>query len=613
MVSSAQIVEKYLSFFKDRGHAEIKGSPLVLQNDPTTLFTSSGMQPLVPYLLGEVHPQGTRLVDIQNCIRMQDIEEVGDNRHTTFFRMMGNWSLGDYFKEKEIVWFWEFLTKELQLPGEKLYVTVFEGIDDISKDTDAVTIWNEVLTKDGFDPKEKIFYYSDKSNWWSRAGVPANMPPGEPGGPSSEVFYDFGQERGFHEQSPWKDEACHPNCDCGRFMEIGNSVFMQYVKQSDGSFKPLPKNNIDFGGGLERLAAAAINDPDVFMTDLYQKVIQEIENTSGKKYEASNKTAMRVIADHMKAATFLIVDDVKPANKEQGYILRRLLRRAAVKMYQLLGKTAATTAFESIVEIILEIEEAIPGSGIDKEKHKTLVASVVTEEMTRFQKSLDKGLKEIEKTDELRGKEFYFFQTFGFPIEIIEELATQKGQDVNKQAFEEELAKHKALSRTASAGKFKGGLMDHQERTVMGHTATHLLHQALRDVLGNHVHQTGSNITTERLRFDFNYDKALTEEQVEQVQRIINEKIHENLPVHFELIDTEQAKEIGAIGLFADTYGEKSKIYFIGGSSDEPKKAYSIEFCGGPHVDFTGKVKSVTIIKQDNLGHGQRRIYATVG
>jgi alanyl-tRNA synthetase len=604
MLTSKQIVEKYISFFEQKGHKKIPGAPLVLQNDPTTLFTSSGMQPLVPYLLGEQHPDGKRLVNVQNCFRSQDITEVGDNRHTTFFRMLGNWSLGDYFKKDEIPWFWEFLTKELGLPSEKLFITVFSGIDDIPKDEEAVAIWNSVLEKEGLNPTEKISYYSDKSNWWSRAGTPDKMPVGEPGGPSTEIFYEFDTP---HNPAFGKD--CHPNCDCGRFMEIGNSVFMQYQKQEDGSLRELPNKNVDFGGGLERLAAAINNDPDVFKTDLYASIIKEIEASSDKKYAGEDTVHMRVIADHLKAAVFLIIDGVKPSNKEHGYLLRRLLRRAAVKMHFLKGGLTPIPAFQGITDQILHVEEDIPDSGINRADQRDLVFQVVGEEMDRFGKSLDKGLSEIEKAETIKGKEFYFFQTFGFPIELIEELAAQKGQEVDKEKFEKELKEHRDLSRTASAGKFKGGLMDHEEKTIMGHTATHLLHQALRDVLGNQVHQTGSNITTERLRFDFNYDKALTEEELEKVGKIINDKIKENLPVHFEMLTIKEADELGAIGLFRDTYGDKVKIYFIG----KREGPYSVEFCGGPHVDFTASLKNVTIIKQENIGHGQRRIYAKVG
>jgi len=610
-MKAEQILKRYITFFEKRGHKRISNSPLVLVNDPTTLFTSSGMQALIPYLLGEIHPSGKRLVNVQNCLRSQDLDEVGDNRHTTFFRMIGNWSLGSYFKKEQLSWFWEFLTWELKLPKEKLYITVFSGDKEhnLPKDTESDAIWNEIFTNAGLNAKERIYYYGADKNWWSRAGMPDEMPAGEPGGPDSEVFYEFTSVK----HDPKFGDTCHPNCDCGRFMEIGNSVFMQYLKQKDGSFKDLPKKNVDFGGGLERLAAASNDDPDVFTTDLYIGIIEEIEKATDKKYERENKIPMRIIADHLKAATFLILAGVVPSNKEQGYVLRRLLRRAAVKMHQL-GGELAPVSFQLIIDRgVLAAEEEVD-ENIDRNKARKVIFPIVTEEMSRFTKTLERGLKEVEKQiNDLDAVAFDLFQSHGFPFEIIEELAKERGKTVNKEKFQEQLKKHQDSSRTASAGMFRGGLADHSEKTVMGHTATHLLHQALRDVLGKHVYQTGSNITPERVRFDFNYDKRLTDEEIKRVEEIVNKKIKQNLPVHFELINTDEAHNMGAIGLFMDTYGEKSKIYFIGDTSTSYKDAYSIEFCGGPHVDFTGELKSFKIIKQENLGKNQKRLYGVVG
>lgn len=631
-MKSAQILQRYLSFFEKNGHNRIINAPLVLQNDPTTLFTSSGMQALIPYLLGEVHPDGQRLVNVQNCIRSQDIDEVGDNRHTTFFRMIGNWSLGDYFKKEQLLWFFEFLTSNktgLGLDPQKLYVTVFSGYNTIEKDAESIEVWKKLFKDQDIEAgfvdlgseanaaemgmqDGRIFAYDVSKNWWSRAGVPDNMPAGEPGGPDSEVFYDFGTPH-----DPKFGKNCHPNCDCGRFMEIGNSVFMQYIKQDDGSFKELPQKNVDFGGGLERLAAAKNHDPDVFMTDLYANIIATIEKVSGKKYTDHASTApMRVIADHLKAATFLMIDGVTPSNKEQGYVLRRLLRRSAVKMHELSGGLTPTSGFQIICDAVLATEEPID-ERISRTKHRELIDPIIAEELEKFGKSLEKGLKELEKNiDRLDDIAFDLYQNHGFPFEIIEELAKKHHTTVSKDKFNEALKKHRELSRTASAGMFRGGLADHSERTIKGHTATHLLHQALRDVLGDHVHQSGSNITTERVRFDFNFDRKLTDDELQKVQHIIDEKIQENLPVHFELIPTEEAHKIGAIGLFMDTYGEKSKIYFIGppeGSGKTREDAYSIEFCGGPHVNFTGELKSFTIKKQENLGKGMKRLYGEVG
>jgi alanyl-tRNA synthetase len=543
--------------------------------------------------------------------------------------MIGNWSLGDYFKKDQLSWFFEFLTdndKGLGLDPSRLFVTVFEGDETVPRDEESITIW-----KDLFDQKEmtaeiidnaenngmqdgRIFTYGVKKNWWSRAGAPENMPEGEPGGPDSEMFYDFG--------TPHDDafgEHCHPNCDCGRFVEIGNSVFMQYQKQADGSFKELPQRNVDFGGGLERVVAAKQHTPDVFTTDLYSNIIATIEEVTGKRYtDREAQIHMRVIADHLKAATFLMIDGVVPSNKEQGYVLRRLLRRAAVKMHQLQGALTPIPGFQAIADAILRTESTIT-EDINSEQNRTTIFNVLADELSKFAKSLEKGLKELEKNDEITGKiAFDLFQTYGFPFEITEELVKQKGKKVSYEEFTKEYDRHKQLSKTASAGMFKGGLADHSEATIMGHTATHLLHQALRDVFGKQLHQTGSNITTERIRFDFNHDSRLTEEEIKQVESMVNEKIKENLPVHFEMIPTKDAHEMGAIGLFMDTYGEKSKIYFIGpasykGSGGTKRKAYSIEFCGGPHVDFTGVLKSFKIVKQDNLGKGQKRLYATIG
>lgn len=635
-MQASDIVNKYISYFEKRGHKRIANSPLVLPNDPTTLFTSSGMQALIPYLLGEPHAQGTRLVNVQNCIRTQDIEEVGNNRHTTFFRMMGNWSLGDYFKEDQLPWFFEFLTSKelgLGLDPKKLYVTVFSGdsntkvkneggeVTALSEDLDAIRIWTKLFSKVKIEPKVihnaeeagmqggRIFTYGVDKNWWSRAGEPSKMPAGEPGGPDAEVFYDFGTP---HDSKYGKH--CHPNCDCGRFIEIGNSVFMQYMKQEDGTFKELPKKNVDFGGGLERLAAAINNHPDVFTTDLYAAIIKEIEAATKKSYnDPSYQGAMRVIADHLKGATFLIINGVRPSNKDQGYILRRLLRRAAVKMHQLGGGLTPSSFFTIIDKGILPVEENIDEK-IDRAENRDSIEEVLEEEMGKFAKSLDKGLKVLEKTDKVNAKvAFDLYQTFGFPVEITAELLAQKNQVIDLEEFMSEFVKHKELSKQAGAKKFAGGLADHQERTVMGHTATHLMHQAIRDMIGTKVHQSGSNITAERVRFDFNYDQKLTDEQIAELETVVNKKIKENLPVHFEMIPTADAKKMNAIGLFEDTYQDTSKIYFIGGDSKHPEKAYSIEFCGGPHVDFTSKVKSFKIIKQESLGKGFRRLYAVVG
>jgi len=599
--------QKYLDFFVSRDHLLIPSAPLVPENDPTTLFTSSGMQPLVPYLLGQPHPSGkTRLVDSQKSFRAQDIEEVGDNRHTTFFEMLGNWSLGDYFKKEQLPWIFEFLTKEVGLDPHKLYITVFSGDpnNNIPRDDESIKIWKDIFHQHGIDADlvelvtekkgyeegmqgGRIFSYNAKKNWWSRSGMPDQMPAGEPGGPDSEIFYDFGTPH-----DPEFGKHCHPNCDCGRFLEIGNSVFMQYQKQEDGSLKELPNKNVDFGGGLERILAAANNDLDVFKTDLFWPVIEEIEKFSDKKY-TDNQATLRVIADHLKAASFMIAENIEPSNKQQGYILRRLLRRAAVKMHQLHGGLTPIPAFEAICHRVIDIYPEYFDSNSDRNK----VSIVIGEEMGRFAKTLDKGLRQINTLSP-----FDLYQTYGFPIEVTEELYSQKGKPLDRDKFNQELQKHQELSRTASKGMFKGGLADHSETVTKYHTATHLLHQALRQVLGDHVHQTGSNITADRLRFDFTHPQALTESEIKEAEVLINEQIKKDLPVTNETMTLKEAKAQDALAFFGEKYGDKVKVYSIG--------SFSKEVCGGPHVAHTGVIGPIKIYKQESVGSGRRRLYA---
>ncbi|MBI2019834.1 alanine--tRNA ligase [Candidatus Daviesbacteria bacterium] len=599
-MSSKDIREKYIKFFVGNGHKQIPPAKLVPENDPTTLFTSSGMQPLVPYLLGQEHPEGKRLVNSQPCFRAEDIEEVGDNRHTTFFEMLGNWSLGDYFKKEQLEWFWEFLINELRLPKEKLYVSVFEGNTDVPKDNESYEIWKSLGVAE-----DHIYFYGVDKNWWSRSGEPDKMPEGEIGGPDSEVFYDFDTP---HDEKYGKE--CHPNCQCGRFLEIGNSVFIQYKKTKNG-LEELPQKNVDFGGGLERLTAVSLDNPDIFQTDLYMDIIKKLEGISDKKYETENKAPMQIIADHLKAATFMIVDGVEPSNKLQGYILRRLLRRSAIKLRQL-NKIISLNILVSMIQIILTI--------YNKDGQTKLVEKIVTDEINRFQKTLDHGLKEIEKIEKIDGKKaFDLYQTFGFPFEVTEELFRQKGQQIDKEQFRQEFEKHRELSRTASAGVFKGGLADHSEVVTKYHTATHLLHQALRDVLGPEVFQKGSNITAERLRFDFSLNRKMTEEEIKQVEDLVNQKIKENLKVDHMIIPLDEAKKMNAIGLFDEKYADKVSIYGVGPKYELDPKAkdqrdragyYSLEFCGGPHVEQTGIIGGIKITKEEAVSSGMRRIRA---
>ena len=599
IMTAQDIIEKYISFFEKRGHKRIANASLVPENDPTTLFTSSGMQPLVPYLLGEPHPSGKRLVNVQNCFRAQDIDEVGDNRHITFFRMLGNWSLGDYFKKEQLPWIWEFVTKELKIPANKLYVTVFKGYKDISKDEESEKIWTEIFEEEGLNPKERIFSY-DTQNWWSRAGKPDNMPAGEPGGPDSEIFYHFGN---YH--TTVYGSYCHPNCGCGSFMEIVNSVFMEYQKEKNGSFKKLPQKNVDHGAGVERLLAAVENKQDIFATSLFDPIIKSIEKQTNKPYKGNEKE-MRIIADHLVSASFIISAGIYPSNKEQGYLLRKLIRRAIDQ--------------GDIREILLSVAEQYKDTDpYLLDTSFTEIVNVTTQEIDRYRGVLSEAKKFIQKKypslgDGLKGvtqissdDAFVLYTTHGLSPTQIKSL----GYVFNDQEFAEKMKSHQNISRAGAMKKFAGGLADHSEKTIMGHTATHLLHQALRDVLGNQVHQTGSNITSKRLRFDFNYDKSLTDEQLNKVEEIVNQKIRENLPVHFEMLPLKKAKEIGAIGLFDDKYADTVKIYFIGPKTKD-QRPYSIEFCGGPHVEATNKIKKFSIIKQENIGSGKRRIYANV-
>lgn len=614
MIRANELRKKYLSFFEKppRNHQIIPSSPLVPENDPTTLFTSSGMQPLISFILGEKHPLGSRLVNSQLCFRGQDIDEVGNSRHTTFFEMLGNWSLGDYFKKEQLSWFFEFLTKKVGLNPVKLYVSVFEGSQQIPKDEESIKVWQELFKtkkevregKKGFDPKIKIYTYDVTKNWWSRSGPPDDMPVGEPGGATSEVFYDFGPDLRLHKNSPFSQQACHINCDCGRFVEIGNSVFMEYRKNKKGTLKPLPQKNVDFGGGFERILAASVNQPDIFKTELFWPIVSKIEKESDQKYP-QNKALMQVIADHLKAATFMIDQGIEPDNKQQGYILRRLLRRAAVKMHQLKGELTPIPAFQEICYEVIRIYQGVYFKNPAQTREK--IKSAIEQEMEKFGSCLDRGLKKlgqatIKELNTLLA--FDLFQTYGFPLEVTEELFKQKGKKINKKEFQEIFKAHQKLSRTAAKGMFKGGLADSSEKVTKLHTVTHLLHQALRDVLGDHVQQTGSNITAERLRFDFTHPEKLTEKQLQKVEKIINQKITQALPVRMEIMTPAQAKKRGALAFFAPKYGQKVKVYSIGD--------YSQEICGGPHLQNTSKIGHVKIKKEESVGTGKRRIYAVL-
>ena len=600
-MKSDEVREKYLAFFEapPRNHTRLPSAPLVPQNDPTTLFTGSGMQPLVPYLLGKEHPAGLRLVNSQKCFRTMDIEEVGDNRHTTFFEMLGNWSLGDYFKKEQLSWFFEFLTGEVGISKDRLWVTCFDGDEkfNLPKDTESAEIWKSL----GID-EDHIKFYGSKKNWWSRAGTPENMPVGEPGGPDSEVFFEF---TGVEHDSIY-GVTCHPNCDCGRFMEIGNSVFMQYIKKEDGTFGSLPKQNVDFGGGLERITAAANDNPDVF-TVAHANMIKHLELKSGKSYDGEWKIPFRVVADHVKAAVFLIADGVKPSNVERGYVVRRLIRRA-VRYNDMLG-VSSLTDFADIV--IADYSGVYPLF-----EQADVVRREMAAEEERFRKTLDRGLRELEKGTDA----FTLLTTYGFPIELTRELAKEKGITVDEEAFKLEMAQHQELSRAGSEQKFKGGLADASEATTRLHTAHHLLLKALQMVLGPHVKQRGSNITAERLRIDFSHGEKMTPEQIQEVERIVNEQITAGLPVIQSTLPREEAETLGAEMEFGQKYPDAVSVYSVGPAGATPEnpqfdKAFSVEFCGGPHVTNTadiGKGRIFKIQKEEASSAGIRRIKAVL-
>jgi len=672
-MTAQQIRSLYLDFYKKRGHKVIPRALLVPQNDPSTLFTGSGMQPMIPYLLGEEHPDGVRLVDSQTCLRAQDISDVGDNRHTTFFEMIGNWSLGDYFKNEQIAWMFEFLTEVVRLDAAKLYVTCFIGAPEynVPKDTEAAELWKKLFAKKGIEadvadigseedgykrgvkPGERIFYYDGSKNWWSRNGGPQTTPIGDPCGPDSEMFYDF-DDLTIH--PAWVDtlvslrksdeseeeirenyKYCHPNCDCGRFMEVGNNVFMAYRKVAEGKFELLEKPNIDHGSGLERIAAAAINDPDVFKISLLWPIVQKLESISGKKYD-SNTQSMRVIADHIRAAVFLAVDGVVPSNKEQGYVMRRLVRRAIRFAFDL---GVEQNFLEQIVPVVADLyHEDMP----DVAENRDRVIEVLVKEEKVFRQTLRKGLNEFVSWSRpftigqsiiggpdtigesvpsnipiLRGDIlFKLYDTYGFPVELTKEEAFKRGIALSPDAdveFGRLMQEQRQRSQTAAKGVFKGGLGGQTMQHKKYHTATHLMYQALRQTLGDHVIQHGSNITEERLRFDFSHPEKVTSEQLKQVEDIVNEQIDKDLKVSYAEYPTDVARgELGALGAFGDRYGDTVKVYKM--IADGAEKPFSFEICGGPHVDHTGQLaedgKRFKIIKEEASSAGIRRIKAVL-
>jgi alanyl-tRNA synthetase len=635
----SEVRKRYLDFFAARGHVIIPSAPIVPGNDPTTLFTSSGMQPLVPYLLGKDHPEGVRIVDSQMSFRAGDIEEVGDNRHTTFFEMLGNWSLGDYFKKEQLPWLFEFLTSKeegLGLDPTKLYVTVFGGDADANMpaDMEAVELWKGMfadkgVTADfadigteeagyerGMQGNERIFAYGAKKNWWSRAGVPSNMPAGEPGGPDSEVFYDFGLPH----DTKW-GAHCHPNCDCGRFVEIGNSVLMQFIKNEDGSFSNLPKQNVDFGGGLERLTFATLGTPDVFLIDVFDAARSVLESRTGTKYGTNEATtrAYRIILDHMRAASFMLAEGITPSNTEAGYVLRRLIRRALREADRL-----------SIHDAVLaDVAKGYGEAYKDHYPHVLEHAEKIREELAReeekFRTTLKQGLKEFEKLAAKGNIEpqdaFTLFTTYGFPVEMTEELANERELELDLTEVMQLMTQHQDTSRAGGAQRFAGGLADHAEQTVRYHTTHHILLKALQIVLGDEVKQRGSNITSERLRIDFSSPGKMTDEQKAEVERIVNEVVNQDLPVSRTVIPREEAEKLGAQMEFGVKYPDMVSVYSVGpihATEENPDipNAFSLEFCGGPHVTNTSEIhdgdKVFKIQKEEAVAAGIRRIKAVL-
>ncbi len=668
-MNASEIRQKYLEFQEKKGHKIISPAPLVLENDPTTLFTGSGMQPLLSFLLGKTHPDGTRLTDSQPCLRLQDIDDVGDPRHTTVFEMLGNWSLGDYFKEEQIRNCFEFLTKEIGLNPEKIYVSCFIGSEKygIPRDDEAAKIWQEVFKEAGVEARiaeigeakngdargindgERIFFYDDKENWWSRGGGIETTPIGDPCGPDSEIFYDFGEDK----QDVEKFGKSHPASDGARFMEIGNQVFMQYKRNEDGTFSELEKKNVDFGAGLERISAAAIDSFDIFKISLLRPIIEKLEELSGKTYE-NNTDEMRIIADHLRGAYLLAAQGLAPSNKTQGYALRRLIRRAILKALDL---GIAQDFMRETISTIEEEYNSLPDSILTNREH---ALEILEKEERTFRQTLNKGLKELHKMarkarcetasaqehpevtteDEtpeprddgsegrrflreavsasepdgyLTGYDLFKLQdTYGFPFEISVEEAFRQNIKLSKnykKEFEEALEEQRNRSKTASKGMFKGGLEDHGEQTTKYHTATHLLLAALQKHVDKSICQKGSNITADRLRFDFNLDHKMTPEEIKAVEDEVNNWIKADLPVSFDEYDKNYAKNtLKAHGQFWEKYPEKLKVYTIG----DFENPISREVCGGPHVEHTGALGTFKIKKEESSSAGVRRIKAVL-
>jgi len=591
---------KYINFFLSKGHTQIQGKSLIPENDPTVLFTTAGMHPLVPYLLGEEHPAGKRLVNYQKCIRTGDIDCVGDASHLTLFEMLGNWSLGDYFKEDAIKFSFEFLTSPqwLNIPIEKLGVTVFKGEDDVPKDDESAAVWKSLGVS-------RISYLPREDNWWGPAGTTG------PCGPDTEMFYYMGD-------APCGDD-CKPGCSCGKWLEIWNDVFMQYNKNAKGGYDPLQRKCVDTGMGIERTITVLNRKSSVYDTSIFQPVIAAIEKAANCKYSGGANIdidkSIRIIADHVRSAVFILGDAkaVSPSNVGAGYVLRRLIRRAVRHGKKL--EPEGITLLPAAQVIIEQFKSVYPELG----DNKSFIINELTKEEAKFMETLQKGEHEFEKllTNLLKNPQkimsgrlaFKLYDTYGFPIELTEELASESGMTVNREEFDEAFKKHQELSRSQSGQAFKGGLGDQGEMAVKYHSATHLLHKALKMTLGDHVAQKGSNITAERLRFDFAHDSPMTEDEIKKTEDIVNTQIKNDLPVFMETMGLQEAKDGGAIALFGEKYESQVKVYTMGNS---PSDFFTKEVCGGPHVERTGVLGVFKIQKEQSSSAGVRRIRAVL-
>ncbi len=588
-MTANELRRSYIEFFKSHGHAEIKSAPLVPENDPTVLFTTAGMHPLVPFLLGEKHPAGTRLVDCQKCVRTGDIDEVGDTVHLTFFEMLGNWSLGDYFKEEAIALSFEFLTRVLEIPVERLWISCFAGDADAPRDEEAAAAWR----RQGIAP-DHIVFLGKEHNWWGPAGETG------PCGPDTEMFVQL--------DLPDCGPDCGLTCGCGKYVEIWNDVFMQYNKTADGRYTPLAQKNVDTGMGVERVSAILQGKTSCYETELFAGLLETLSALSGVTNPGATR-AGRIVVEHMRAATFLIGDGVRPGNVDQGYVLRRLIRRA-IREARRLGVTGEFTP--ALAEVVIrEYGSVYP----ELEQNAPDIREALEAEERQFAQTLERGTREFNKligaipahvkNKRISGrKAFYLYETFGFPLELTREMAAEKGFEVDEEGFWKAYRKHQELSRAGAAQRFKGGLADRTEQTARLHTATHLLHAALRRVLGEHVHQAGSNITPERLRFDFTHPEKMTPEQIREVEALVNQAIQADLPIECHEVPLDEAKRMGAIGLFEGKYGDVVKVYKAGD--------FSMEICGGPHAARTGELGRFRIVKEQSSSRGVRRIKAVL-